>query len=154
MSRIEPLAGLIFGLELRLEEAKEGRQPLEVALFLEQHHLHCLLIFCATSIIYQCRQNLNFQVRLKEAETLGRRQESEVAIVGINSNIFSVINIINNIIINIMDTIIALYRHQYPDHTNTRWLLLRVLLVLGLVSLQGLTSGSHHAISGQYNLDD
>ena len=93
-------------------------------------------------------------MRLKEAETLGRRQESEVAIVGINSNIFSVINIINNIIINIMDTIIALYRHQYPDHTNTRWLLLRVLLVLGLVSLQGLTSGSHHAISGQYNLDD
>ena len=30
VSRIEPLAGLIFGLELRLEEAKEGRQPLEV----------------------------------------------------------------------------------------------------------------------------
>ena len=111
MSRIEPLAGLIFGLELRLEEAKEGRQPLEVALFLEQHHLHCLLIFCATSIIYQSHQNLNFQVRLKEAETLGRRQESEVAIIGINSNIFSVINTINNIIINIMDTIIALYRH-------------------------------------------
>jgi len=47
VSRIEPLAGLIFGLELRLEEAKEGRQPLEA--------------------------------RLKEAETLGRRQESEVA---------------------------------------------------------------------------
>ena len=32
VSRIEPLAGLIFGLELRLEEAKEGRQPLEVIL--------------------------------------------------------------------------------------------------------------------------
>ena len=30
VSRIEPLAGLIFGLELRLEEAKEGRLPLEV----------------------------------------------------------------------------------------------------------------------------